>query len=488
MAELARSLAIGSITLLVAACGSNADVHPTPAVATDAAADAADAGPFALPCRDSLADVYVAPSSLPAADAPDRLGTVVRCAWDQHLSAGDVEAEGVALRFDVRKPKTGVKVYRIAYLTNRATMQPAISAALVMVPDEPPPSPRPLVVIGHNTRGASPQCAQSKSTTFTELPVLAFSIAASGSTVVFPDLAGGDHGQAPASYLDAKDEAYSMLDATRAMQRLLPKGTTTDGVLAVGLSQGGHVVLSMQALAKSYGLAGRLLGVAAFGQSWAPKKLMAAAISRFSALTTTTAAAALAYATEYFWTHAELYDGPGAGAALFRPEKRALLEAVLRRKCHVGLTSTMPFVGARAFDFFDPAFTDSIGECALSDVGCDVEPAKTWRARFRADRPAVDPDVPIALVGGAKDTTVTPEMFACAIDKIEQDFAASGKAGSLTVCGDANGNHETIVSHYAEWLLQWLEARTNGAPAPSCPGREALGDVKCSAATLPPGD
>ena len=129
----------------------------------------------------------------------------------------------------------------------------------------------------------------------------------------------------------------------------------------------------------------------------------------------------------------------------------------------------------------------SIGSCALGDdAACAREPAATWLARFRADRPRLDPQgADIVLWQGAADRASPPELAQCGIDKINADLSAPDTQASFTLCGDRSAAHETILSRNMSWTAQWIASRTGSAPEPPpCTGRSELlpqeGDLACS--------
>src|SRR5256885_9485236 len=112
------------------------------------------------------------------------------------------------------------------------------------------------------------------------------------------------------------------------------------------------------------------------------------------------------YDLDYFYSHGEVYDGPGGGLAMIQPAKRAAVRSFLMSQCApnpppgVDITS----LGATPADFFDPAFISSVGGCGTGFGPCDDATAMTWKARFSADRPAIDANGPPLLVfDGGKD-------------------------------------------------------------------------------------
>ncbi len=284
----------------------------------------------------------------------------------------------------------------------------------------------------------------------------------------------------------AEDEAHSVLDGTRAMSKLLERGATSDRVVLVGHSQGGHAVLSAQALAGTYGLAGQLAGVMTFAPAWFPGQTPGLVISKPLGLNTTDDSGSLRLAMAYFYTHAEVYDGPGSGLALFQPSKRSLVEMDLAACPATPTGVPLEALGRTTSDFFDPAFVDSIGTCILGDpAACATNPAATWLPRFLADRPRLDPQgADIVMWQGGADPG-TSDLAQCAIDKINADFSAPETTARYTLCGDRDAAHETILSRNMSWAAQWIASQTGSAPEPApCAGRSELlpqdGELTCA--------
>lgn len=469
-----RSLLL--LALGTAACSSGSSDSP---IADAGPADAA-MSPFAIPCTDSLASISTAPAGLPPHN-PSLRGEILRCAFDRHLSAADVSQLATKLSFASTKVDAGVTFYRFSYRTERLAGKGAIGTGWAMMPDKAIAG-MPLIASAHGTTGVGAKCAASKQTLEEDDTALALFIAASGYVVVQPDYAGAEFDQVVPAYLSSEDEAHSILDGTRAMRKLLRAGSATDDVLLIGHSQGGHAALSTQALAGSYGAGGKLAGVVALAAPWWTAKTYAAAMTPLGALDTKTHAYAIAYATLYLWSHGELYEGAGAGGAIFKPEKRAAIDALYKNTCVSDFDDAIVTLGNTAADFYEQAFIDDVGMCAAVDSGCDNALAMKWQPRFRADRPKLDgAGAPVTLWQGALDRDVAADRAMCGVDKIKADLA--GGTASFTVCGDAQANHGGIVKRNVPWILSWIAARAKGAASPSCPGVEALGGVTCA---MPP--
>lgn len=472
-----RLSAIATLSVLCAACGSES----SPGGETPKA-DAA-VSPFAIACDDKAEGFYDRPTNLPAFDRARR-GDVVRCGLDRAVPVADIDGWLSKNHFVGVKAKSSVKIYRIAFRTERLGGKEGISGALVFVPDTARTGPRPLVVTAHGTVGGGAACAPSRSglltpehTDATAAHGMSLSLAGLGHTVIAPDYAGYGFGDV-VQWLLSEDEAHSVLDATRAARKLLP--TLDRKNFLIGHSQGGHAVLSAHAHAKSYGVDGELSGVAAMAPPWWVGKTYGAMVSSLAGLTTAKDASALAYALLYFHGHSAAYDGDALKP--FKADKRAAI-AAMASECTQGLFAKMPSLGASAADFFDPAFVDSVGMCGVADA-CDAEPAKTWRARFRADRPNVDVSgAPIVVWHGGKDDGVAVDRAQCGIDKLEKD----GATKLVTACGDPEAGHDGVVERQMAWLDGWIDAGVRGVAAPTCAPFSALGPGgKAATCATPP--
>ena len=269
-----------SILTLLGACSASAGDEPT-----DGAAHVSHPLTTATQCRDSIDSVYAVPSVVPPYDASHR-GDVVRCATDRTLSVEEIETRLASDGFIDTEVRGAVRVYRVAYRTERLAGQEGLTSALVLLPDWPLTAAPPLVVFAHGLEGVDPICNVSKGD-WTKAPYhrvgSLLALASYGYPVIAPDYAGFLPDSAPGGVMLAEDEAHSVLDGTRAMSKLLKARATSGQVVLVGHSQGGHAVLSAQALVSSYGLTGQLAGVVAFAPMWIPSQTSGVIISTASA-------------------------------------------------------------------------------------------------------------------------------------------------------------------------------------------------------------
>ena len=462
-------------------------------------------------CSDTFDSIYVPPG--PA--KPYNRGDIVRCARGRRIGTDEITKALSSRKFVGIEALKAVKLFRITYRTERLAGQPDFATALVALPakkqqastpvaageddDEEQDNLKsgkraPLVVFAHGTAPYGTACASSKldplqcSQTLdgdTELAFIA-ALATLGHPVIAPDYAGYVQGSKAAGYLLAEDEAHSVLDAARSMDKLRTK--SVDKVVLVGHSQGGHAVLSAQALASKYGMAGQLAGTAAMAPFWAPLRLLPLIVA---GPPLDTNPFAQAFAIEYFYTGAEVRDGPGQGELLFNPDKRNLLRSYVST-CDFSSTfctfiNLPPDGFGLASEFFDGPFFEAVSACGFDRSLCNASAlAQKWEQRFVSDRPAVDRNgARIVLWHGAADPIIPAPFAKCAIKKITRDLGLNNNANvdaddadvekianspTFSFCGDASADHDQILSHNAAWVSQWIAARAVGDPEPTAGG------------------
>lgn len=151
-------------------------------------------------------------------------------------------APGMLLRSEpfTKDIPAGARGWRILYVTTSAG-EPVLASAVVVTPDQPSPSPRPVIAWSHGTTGIVPGCAPSlMAKPFDNLPSLA-AIIHEGWTYVGTDYPGlgtsGSH-----AYLVGETAAHAVLDSVRAA-RQLTEAQLGNRVVVWGHSQGGNSAL-----------------------------------------------------------------------------------------------------------------------------------------------------------------------------------------------------------------------------------------------------
>jgi pimeloyl-ACP methyl ester carboxylesterase len=449
--------------------------------------DQTSQGPLTNSCTDDLDDVYAAIPSGPqtagailAGASCTASGRCLKCATDVLYEVKDIQA---ALQNDgfAGKPTHNLQAYRFVYGTTRVrngAVKSGASSALYFLPASTI-DPDTLVVVAYDTVGFGPQCAPSledpRSSTDGDDHAMALAIASHGYRTVVIDFAGMGLGTVPPGWSLAEDEAHSLLDATRAVDALTPKPKTSKEhpkapetkVVLVGLGEGGHAVLSAQAMATSYGLADSLAGVVAFAPIWVAPRTWGAALSGAGGLNTNDDHAEIAFDLLYFYGHGELYDGPGGGVSMLRDEQRSAASDLIERRCFSDLVASVHTLGKVASDIFDPTFVHQVSSCAVAGGGasCHQGAAETWNPRFTADRPAVDPEgAPILVWQGGADTLVPPDRAICGQDTLVRNVTTH--PSTLTYCGDEKATHGSVVEQNLGWVIDWIDHTIGHGSAP----------------------
>lgn len=157
----------------------------------------------------------------------------------------------------------GGTVRRILYTTTDSYGVRAVSSALVIVPDDPPPGPRPVISWNWGTTGVARGCAPSlMQSAATEWAIPGVEEALQqGWVIVGADYPGrGAEGRFP--YLIGDGEARASIDAIRAAGELEGLRLSSD-VVVLGHSQGGHAALWTEPVAAEYAPELRILGTMA---------------------------------------------------------------------------------------------------------------------------------------------------------------------------------------------------------------------------------
>jgi predicted esterase len=450
--------------------------------------------------------VYTLPTGLPAMDNTHR-GDVFHCAPSESMTAAKVNAEIDAYNvgYSTIEPgnvTTGFWTFRVAYRSLRNTPKgggapvEGDSVAVVAIPEHPLAG-APLVVWSHGSVGIAPKCAPSLidlsgPVADQDFPINIYKMAGYGYTVIAPDYAGYSFGQGPPGYFNAEDEAHSVLDATRAAAKLLV--SPPDKVAIVGHSQGGHAALSAHSYAKSYGMTGTLVGIAAFAPLETTMSIWAAGTTPAGMLTTNDTSSVL-YTMEYAYTAGALRGDPGDGLAVFQTAKQqAAKDAMLGGECYD--SAKLKALGDKPSDFFDMDYVNNVGfACAANTISpdCTMAPstpagdAPLWLSRWKEDRPALDDQgAPILIFYGGMDTSVTPGRAQCARDKFAKDLMATTATTTVKYCYDAATDHRsTIRGANADYVNLWIAARAGIGTDPASGCSDFPTGIVCQ---VPPND
>jgi pimeloyl-ACP methyl ester carboxylesterase len=180
-------------------------------------------------------------------------------------------APGTLLRtapLDFADPETTTEVeggtaYRMLYVSARPDGTPAVSGAMVFIPDAPAPAEgRPVLAWAHGTVGMGDACAPSRSTTgINDMDGWLEQAMSLGWVVVATDYVGlGTPG--PELYLVAQAEVNDIVHSVQAV-REWETAAAGDRYAVYGHSQGGHSALWAGHLADDIDPSLDLVGVAA---------------------------------------------------------------------------------------------------------------------------------------------------------------------------------------------------------------------------------
>lgn len=189
--------------------------------------------------QSSLDPFYTAPDPIPS-----ELGTVIR-----------------SEPMDIDVP--GGSAQRILYVSERPDGTPAVSGAMVFIPDSPAPSEgRPVVAWQHGTLGMGDACVPSRSTNPTaDMFTFLGPMMEQGWVITATDYVGlGTTG--PNQYLIAQSEVRDVVNAVRAA-RNIPEAAAGSRYATFGHSQGGHASIWAGHLGAQYAPELELVGVAA---------------------------------------------------------------------------------------------------------------------------------------------------------------------------------------------------------------------------------
>jgi hypothetical protein len=438
-------------------------------VAADAGMEAEASGPPRIdipniPCNDTLTDVYVTPTGLPPLTSAT-LGDIIRCAQDFSLSLPEVQSE-VAAKGLTSTMTSSVVTYRIAFRTTRGDGSPGASTARVYLPQLPGPLPLPVFVGGHPTNGLAASTAPSMDPTSNE--DLALPWGGLGYAIIVPDYAGlGNEGVQ--AYLDNHDQAYSILDAARALRKFVSPGALNSQVIINGYSQGGGAALSAQALAGSYGCDGTLVGVVAFAPEWPTRMNSFDFVGMLQNPSELTIETGVSFnVVEVMRTYAYFYNrvSPADADDGFPASQRSGFDSAIMSMAEVPLGGYLQATAAHVSDFIDPTLDTTLLDCitnGTTDPGC-VDPGKSYYNFLSQNFVTADPSgAKVLYVQGLLDYVMPPQSeAACNVAKLIADGVTP------QVCVDPTAQHTTVVGPNMDFVITWVEALLAGNTAPSC--------------------
>jgi uncharacterized membrane protein HdeD (DUF308 family)/acetyl esterase/lipase len=336
--------------------------------------------------------------------------------------------------FSGQKP-AGADVHRILYTTRDAVGQPAVASGLVIVPKDPPPGPRPVVVWNHGTTGVARGCAPSlrdASATKWAIPGLDRAVE-NGWVVVASDYSGqGAPGVFP--YLIGRGEARSSLDAVVAA-RELDDLTLSSRTVVWGHSQGGHAALWTSQAAAEYAPDLDVRGTALLAPAAEPVEL-AEELTRGDAnalLSILISWVLVPYADTYDDVDLTRYIAPGAEAIVREMTQRCPSEpgVIVSVAAALGVSEDRPL------------FAGDLTAGALGRRLEDNTPTGPW-------------EQPILIAWGDADEVIPPRLQAGLVDRL---CAQGNQVRSLEYAGYDHLRTLLPGSHFVPVLIDWTGAR-----------------------------
>lgn len=413
---------------------------------------------LAMDCTDSPGSIYVTPSS--ALEADVSLGAVSACTsdntWSLSWMTGSLSAVG-------QEAIHGVQELRISYRTERSSGAPGASTAFILLPEPRPSEPMPTIVWAHGTAGLADGCAPSNFPGY--YGYLPYAFAAQGYAVIGPDYAGlGNEGVQ--GYGDARDTAYSILDAPAAMATVLGPHRLSGEVVMIGHSQGGGAVLYAQALEKEHPVEGELVGVIDFAGTMITSDVIRPNLWTYWNLVPANYAQGTnaSFFALYAYAHLSNTWGVDQADSFFGPQWKETLSGWLETQCIFELIQSFKDLAPTVMfdDIFDPSFPAGVLECVEDGPLCQ-EPYATYVAAYKANLHPSDPEgARVAVITGMLDALVTPEAVACSVE------AMAEWGVTAEVCVHPLATHSNILEGGLQDALDWTRAALKGEPAPAC--------------------
>jgi acetyl esterase/lipase len=334
---------------------------------------------------------------------------------------------------------SGMKAWRIRYISSSDKGRPEEMTGLVIAPSGPPSRMgRPVLAWAHGTWGISDKCTPSTSANFfTATPALQDMIAR-GYVVVAPDYSGlGTQPVHP--YLVGRSAAHSVLDAVRASRAIAEAGAASRFAVW-GESQGGHASLWTGQLARSYAPDLTLTGVAAAAP---PTDL----IENLTGGTDPSIRAFLTAFTAHSWSQ---HFGISL-RTLGSKSTGDLIDRLGRNNCVT--------LGAK------PRIGTMIGIATLRArlKNVDLGRITPWKEIARDNSPTPrDYGVPFLIAQNDADMIVAPDVTKDFVRKLCRD-----RAQLRYVTINSKGGHPTSAADSATETLDWIDARFAGEAAPT---------------------
>ena len=361
--------------------------------------------------QDAIAPFYTPPSPLP----PGRPGDIIR-----------TEPLGVTV--------PGGRSLRVLYRSEDFRGRPTVSSGMVFIPTRPAPAGgRPVVSWAHGTVGLAPECAPTRiADPVGNLPWVQLMMAR-GWVVTATDYAGlGTPGRN--GYLISGDEGRDVINAVRAA-RNVPGAHASTRWISWGHSQGGHAALAAGDLAASYAPELDLVAIAAAAPAADLKGLLALQWNQ---------SASWVIGADVVGTWPPAYPELDRDIILTANGQNHW-QSILG-KCIVA-----------------SAITAIVRQDLLGQDFFSVNPwdQPQWRRRFMQNTPRPTPHgTPLLIAQSTSDEVVLPRTTATVI----RNWCGAGDAISTLWVNDVS--HNTTAMVVGPSVVQWMDGRLAGAPAP----------------------
>lgn len=339
-----------------------------------------------------------------------------------------------AMRFDRGMPESSVAT-RILYTTTGHDGEIALATGFVIVPENAPTEPLPVILWTHGTTGVAVTCAPtllsdpfgSGAMNFPELPLK------QGWAIVAPDYLGLGASE-PHPYIVGVPAAQSSLDAVRAA-RQLDTISLSDDTVVWGHSQGGGAALWVGIEQREYAPDVPLLGIAAL----APASNL----------------------PEFIDTLMAGPVGPIFGGYILRGYADWYTDVEFKEYVRPGARFSQEKIVDRCLS--EPSFMANIASILIREpyTLADVHTGPLYE-RLQQNVPGEPTGVPLFLAQGASDPLIVPEAQAdfvahlCEAGQVVEYHTYAGRDHLGVVATDSPALGD---------LMDWTEARFAGEPA-----------------------
>lgn len=359
----------------------------------------------------------------------------------------DVSAGSILKSEPIPDAPTGVKAFRIMYMSKNNAGDPLPITAYMAMPDKPTQTGYPVVAIAHGTTGLDPQCGMSEApftkgtTGFEYWNFLGAQLVQSGMAIVVTDYEGMGAPGTP-TYLLRK-QGYDVLDSLRAATRFDPALIDANNLAMIGHSEGAYVTLVGADMANEYAPELSLRGAVSIAPGGVPP--VPAAVKAIVASTGSEGGGPRnGYITYLSSSWSATYPDLLPFDSWVTPKGAAEVPQYAKQcQGQVVQTMTAPFT-----DYFRKDLPPEVIEVAAMNQPITRKAA-----------------VPVLMLQGMKDKGIVPQVT-------KGMFQLSCSYGSTVEYQQyKDDTHRSSVFASAETFTNWIQDRFANKPAPSnCQG------------------